>query len=67
MQRDQTMSQRLTSQAKDMREYQDLKVSNEMERDATRRLFESLRRKLGSDEAARAELKSRGYDSNLLK
>jgi DNA-dependent RNA polymerase auxiliary subunit epsilon len=49
----------------DMREYQQLKVSAEMEREATAKLYESLKFKHG-DTAARQILKQRGYNINIL-
>ena len=62
-----SFAQRMIPQAKDIHEYNQLKEAHEKEVEATRKLFEHLRRELGSDEAAKAALKQRGYDCNLLK
>ncbi len=52
-------------QHNDMREYQQLKTADEMERDAVRRTFESLKRKHG-DNTARKIMAQKGYNMRLL-
>lgn len=53
-------------QYNDLREYQQLKTANEMEREATARLKEHLKRKHG-DAGADAMMKAKGYNPDLLK
>lgn len=62
-----SLAQNLVTETKDAAQYQQMKVAHEMEVEATRKLYESLRSKLRSDHAAKEELKKRGYNSNLLK
>lgn len=62
----QSVAQQLMPQAKNLREFATLQEADEMERDATKRLYERFRREFGTDEAAKNELKRRGYDLKLL-
>lgn len=62
-----TVSERFmkTGQYNDMREYQELKTSKEMEIAGTRKLYEHLKRKHGHTAALRMMI-SKGYDVGLL-
>jgi hypothetical protein len=61
-----SLSQRLKSQAKDMHEYQQLKLADDMGREATARYKEKLIKKYGHP-AAEALMRRKGYDPDLLR
>jgi hypothetical protein len=61
-----SLAQRLQSQAKDLNEYQQLKVADEMEREATARYKEKLKKQYG-DVGAEAIMRKKGYNPDLLK
>ena len=52
--------------ANDMREHQQLKESHDKEVDATRRLYEKLKREGGEEYAVRT-LRAKGYDPGLIR
>jgi hypothetical protein len=62
-----TWSQRIADKGRynDMREYQQLKTANEMERAGTNKLYEHLRRKHG-ETTAKQMMRQQGYDLSLL-
>lgn len=64
--RELTVSEKLMPKAKDMREYQQLKVAKDMERDGTARLRDSLKKKHGTA-GAESIMRQRGYNPNILK
>ncbi len=64
--KDETLAGRLAKQGKyaDLREYQQLKVAKDMEREATARYKESLKRKHG-EAGAEKIMRKKGYDPHL--